>query len=875
MDKAFRYSLRIALVLCIAAGVGLIIYSTVSPGQARRPVGNVPAPPGPPAQPAAPTPATAPPTPASTDAAPEAAATPPRAGNSEISLAGWKGVFVDPETQRKEGEIQGRMAVLRGNTAVDIIEPILELLGEVDVQLGSVRVTAKNGSVDKDMSLVRLVNDVRAVGKDFEIRTDEVLYNFADRALTSDGRVEIRKDNVDAEGVRTPALELKGQGLSVDMTLQSMKILSDAEAHIFNVSPDFLAAGGPTDAVEASPTDVIITSEGGMLYQHAAYKVVFTKNVRAVYGDRTLTCDELTIQLGRAEGRKKLEVSDMFASGNVELSFQDQVATGQSLEWHNVTQSGTLVGQPCQVRSPEFRMVGDRLTFYRLNSRFDAKGPGQLFWGEGTGAPTPPPAGTQGPTWQAGPLNLRKDAPVHIQWTASMSYDVPARFAVFAGDVAIRQEDSSLTCDQLKLNFRADSPDVESIVATGNVSIRDAATENGRDISCQELTWNAETNTVELNAERGQTVNITQGRQSISSARIVFNNNDGSLQCPAAGSLVLEPEREPGAGADALPTTVEWQDSMRFVRQPLPLATFAGSVIARHGEESMQADRLRIEFDADMAPARIIARGGALIDVQSDQGLAAGPVGPAPVESPQPAASPDSRWRLTSDSITIEPAEQVIRSDAPGTLNVIQAAAVTGTISWQRSMQLDSAASTAAFEGSVAGDMAGAVLRCEKLTVSFDEARRLRHAHAEGNVQFDATGENPWQLKSNSADAVFAGGGGLRQFIARGDANSRVEVSDENRTLRAQRLTLFLDTAEEDSRPTIVRAIAEVDVTVDYNQEPKIQGSGDRLEWDRESDTYTLTGDPRAQVRRGGLPTSSRKIVISRPTGKTVGRSGN
>jgi lipopolysaccharide export system protein LptA len=875
MDRAFQFSLRAALVLCILAGVGIIVYSVASPGPRYRRAENQPASPdsGVPtaeAQAAAPSPA-------GTAAGPGASAAPKEA---EMQFAKWMQHLTDPKTQREEGVISGLKAIVRGDNLVDVVAPLVvatmpaQDTQDVDVQLGQVRITAENGNVDKDKGLVRLFNNVQTEGKDFVVRADHILYSVGERTLTSDGPVEIQKDNLAADGTRTPAMTLNGQGLAVNMTLQTMKVNSGATAHVYGVSPEFLAAGPQASGLPLQPTDVVITSDGPMLYEHLARRVTFTRNVKAVYGVRTLTCDELTIQLAAAEGKGPPKVSDIFAQGNVALSFEDQVARGQSLEWHSVTQTGTLVGEPCEVVASAFRLTGDRLTFYQMNTRFHSKGPGKLFWGGGApqaaGAASPPAGKPAAAIPQVGILNLNKDNPVTISWQTSMSYDVAARpsYATFAGNVVAQQADSALSCDQLALNFQPDTTDIDSVVATGNVSVRDQRTANAQDITCQELTWKAQADTIELTAARGQTVAITQGRQKISSSHMVFDNRQGILDCPAPGRLTMEPTRQPAAGAAAPPIAVDWQTSMRFVQRPAPFATFAGSALAQRGDESLKADSLRIDFDAQMNPLKITAQGGALIDVRSSGALSAAPMAPA---GQPPAPGVENHWRLAGESVTIEAPQQVMWSDTPGTLTVMQNGTTAGTIAWQKQVRLDSREGTAHFEGGVAADTTGGTLKCDDLTARFDENQQLRHAWAQGNVEFEATGANPWKLKSATAEAVFVEGSQLRQVIARGDDAAKVRVADANRVLDSRRLTLSLDAAEGEAMPTISRAIAEEDVVLTYNVDPIVQAMGDRLEWDRATDTYVLTGEPRARVRRGSMVTSSSRIVLNRLTGRDVG----
>ena len=198
--------------------------------------------------------------------------------------------------------------------------------------------------------------------------------------------------------------------------------------------------------------------------------------------------------------------------------------------------------------------------------------------------------------------------------------------------------------------------------------------------------------------------------------------------------------------------------------------------------------------------------------------------------------------------------------------------AQSGTITWQKQMRLesaqDTAPSTAHFTGGVTSDMTSGSLKCEDLKANFDDQRRLHDAHCEGNVEFNATGDSPWKMKSATADAIFKDGV-LKQVIAWGDADHKVKVADQARTLLSRRLTLFLEPAADGSN-SISRTSAEEDVSVTYNQEPPILATGDKLLWDRVSDNYTLIGKP-ARLIRGGLPTQSPTIIIRRPTGANPG----
>ncbi|MCK4283850.1 MAG: hypothetical protein KAX44_06005, partial [Candidatus Brocadiae bacterium] len=221
-------------------------------------------------------------------------------------------------------------------------------------------------------------------------------------------------------------------------------------------------------------------------------------------------------------------------------------------------------------------------------------------------------------------------------------------------------------------------------------------------------------------------------------------------------------------------------------------------------------------------------------------------------------------WRLATDSFTITLAEELLASDTPGSLTVLEADTPTAAITWQKSVRLDLQKNFAKFIGQVHADVPNALLDCQQLTLWFDSERNLRHMNARGDVDFARKEEGAWLLKSDSAEAIFGTGNELRQLIAR----ENVELRDATHILNAKRVRLFMERIEGKTRSGISRLIAEWDVRVTYSQEERLEGGGDRLEWNADSDTYVLTGDPYAYLRQGQLEMRNAEIRLDRLTGK-------
>ncbi len=882
MERGFRLTLRVALVLVILAGAGLVIYAVTGDGAGGRagagaasPTREEPsAPPSPPA--------------GAPGEAPEGTApAPTRAASGTSSehtteLEGFNSVFRDSEKDRDEAIVTGERAVLREDL-YDVVMPVVTVFmwdenkdEGLEVELGKVRVRAERAELDRERGLVRLFGGVTAVGEDYGIRTESVLYEVRQRRLTSEDPVRMQRDRTDKEGNRQPAMVVSGRGLSVDLTVRRVAVLRDVEALLQDVSGDFLAAELEELAEDEGSNEVRITCSGPMAYEHLQRKVSFAEEVRVVSGDKELTCDQLDVLLGETKEKDRLEVSDIVATGNVRMAYADQVGRGERLEWHNVTQTGVLSGEPASLETPQFEMGGAELNFYRMNDRFHANGPGALRWrGPKQQSPTVPAAAGE-EAWGLGPLQMSGDEPVDVAWDSSMTYQVADHVATFEGNVRVRQQTSSLTCGQLVLSLEPDSAHLRKIEAGGGVTIHDEPGEQSRDVTCDRLIWDAPARTVELIASEGKTVSVTTGPHAIVSRHVMLDNARRALICPTAGRLTVRPggEHPSGEAADDLPVEVTWEESMRFDQEPEPVARFSGNCVARRGDHKMKGQRLRADFDEQMALTRVVVTEDAVVDVlapaneqppQPGAGSRASAEG-APLPLPGMAPGGGERWRLGAPELVISVAERRVSVPGAGSLTVLRGDSPAGTITWEGAASLGLAESLATFTSGVAADVSGALLKSNELRLHFDEERNLRHIWAEGSVYFAPPQEGAWEMQSDSAEAVFAGGNQLRQVIAR----QNVKVRDERRRLQCRLLQLFLEPAEGQQEPELQRAVAQDDVHLSYEDEERLEAGGDRLEWDRTTDTYVLTGEPDAYMRSGQLVFRNETILLDRTTGRLI-----
>jgi len=804
-----------------------------------------------------------------------------RATQSAQEVQGFVAVLRDSTKEREQATIVGKRAVFREAFydifVPHIVVPLYAAQGQpVDAQLRKVHITADRAVLDDAHTTVQGFGNVTATGEDFEVKTESAVYQVNERTVTSDKPVRMQKDKVEKDGTRTVAMVVTGDGLNADLTLMNVTVLKNANAHLYGVSDNFLAAEMEKAPAGNPNREVVISSDGPMLYEHSARRVTFSNNVHAITEGRRLDCKQLVLQLSKADSGSHLEVSEMVGTGGVRMSYLDQVAQGEKLKWQSVIQTGVLTGEPATLTTPQFDLSGNELTFYRINDRFDVKGPGTLFWkGRQKDSPVPQEVAAS-PAPSMGPLRMSPDAPLHITWTSAMTYQATAHVATFQGQVVARQDESALECEHLVLSFDAGAGSIQKAEGEGQVGVHNDRTAGGQDVVSDKLLWDAEQNKVELMGRDGQIVNVERGQHAVASSHVIMDNSGQTLDCPAGGKLTVKPAKEKAAGSaapEAPPIEVEWHKAMHFEQRPVQVANFAGQVTARRADQRIAGEALRAEFDDKMNPTKITATGNAAIELISTERAplpsqktarpAATESGKAPATVSLPGAG-GGRWLLTSNQFDISVPDNLVTSSAPGTLSVMKGDATTGTVTWQKSTRLDMTNNTAFFEGDVNANFSGAILKGQKLTLEFDKAKKLRHIWADGNVYFTRQEKGSWELQGQSAEGVVAGENELQQVIAR----NNVEARDNTRVLNANVLQLFFEKAEATQQTVLDRAVAQEKVRLRYVQDERLDGAGDRLEWNRKTDTYVLTGVPDAIVRMGGLTVANDKIYVDRPTGK-------
>jgi len=535
-----------------------------------------------------------------------------------------------------------------------------------------------------------------------------------------------------------------------------------------------------------------------------------------------------------------------------------------------VTQAGVITGKAARMVTTDFVITGEKLTFFRLNSRFQADGPGKLVW-------TPPPkGGASAAQKKPAPGLLAPGEPLEVVWAGGMTYDSKDMSAVFSKEVRAAQKTGTLASEALEVQFNSKDRSIKQVLARENVHLVQTVQDVKRTVDCDRAEWDAAASVTKFTAAPGKQLTVSTGQEKLVSSVVVFDPNKDVLDCKAPGTLDIAAAR-PLGGGNKEPTKVKWDTSMRYARSGQRAAEFEGAVQMSQAGQIMKGDSMRVDFDEKENPVKVTARKNALLEVlpreEAKPGEAPKPAGGEPKEKKAPLmpslTQAPEHWRLSADVIVGHPKEETIQTEGPGLLELFHKEGLNDSVRYGKSVMVNFLKSLAEFKGDVEAKFSGSTIQCESLRLEFGEKNELRHMYCEENVRFTAPGDNPWKMSGKSAEAIFAAGSVLNQVIAR----DNVEVLDAERTVKAQLLTLFFEEGKGSKGSSLSRATAKKDVSVHYGGDKKIDATADDLLWDVESGLYTLLGNP-ATVSQAGFGTKGEKILIDRKNGKMTVPAG-
>jgi len=803
--------------------------------------------------------------------------------------------LIDDEDKNERAVITGEKAVKRGKNEADEVYDIDQALivsemlsgGESTDEgatLRKLRISALKALYRIADSEVQLYEDVQASSEGLTIATERVKFIGSKRMLVSESPLVMQAHRVDASGQKVLAMEVTGTAFEVDLALKMMMIERDVRTTMFNVSDDFLAGGLSAAVSEKTSSDLIITCSGHLSYDHMDRRIVFADNVKAVLGGRSLLCDNLAVTLARSENGNGLGVTGIVAAGAVTFQYEEQVATGDRMEWGSITQECVLTGEDAKLQTPDFKMRGATLKFFRLNSRFTCEGPGRLDWTapektDATETDAEASAPEQGASAPLFALSMEDAKNLAFSWEEEMKYNTMAGTVQFRGAVKVAQNSQSLRADVLHAGLSEDGQGLDFLTAQGGVVLRQESPDRVTEASCQTLNWEKTRPQIDLVGGEQQPVRISSPPHWLESNRVLLNQKTGALECPEAGELKMTSGTGDGQGDAPESVAVRWQERMRYSGDGEPTAYFRGGVQATRTGQTVSCNELDVSFDVDQNPAKIVARGDVVVEIQSGGTEIPGLLGVNGNASEQDdsadpsdgsAGADGGLWRVQSDILEWLTGTDYMSCPAPGVLTLIKAGKEDSSITWKTKMVVDSENSFVYFEGDVEAGFGGATLQSGELRLDFDRQKRLSHIYAEANVNFRTGANQGWAVTSDSAEAVFVSDGILKQVVARG----QVQVEDEQLTLACDQLQLFLELPEGARQPLMTRAVAEGHVQVDFAGKETVQARGDRLEYRRATGVYELTGDPFAWAKRGNVEGKVEKVLYNAKTGALMSPKG-
>jgi len=255
---------------------------------------------------------------------------------SSFNLAGYG------EGAKKKWEIEGK--------AADVFEDVVQLDGITAKAYGEGRqmtVNADKGSVNKSTNNIHLENNVVATTSDgATLKTDYLDWDPKKETVVTDAGVVITKDNMTTQG----------KGAVAQPELKKVKLKEDVIVRIEpspkRLTPDNASApgGGSMPAAftgEGGP--VVITCTGALDADYANNVAVFNDNVKVKDTRSELAADKMIVYFDQRTQR----LIKVMAKGNVRISQNDNVSTGDEAEYSALENKIKLSGTPKLVLYPQ------------------------------------------------------------------------------------------------------------------------------------------------------------------------------------------------------------------------------------------------------------------------------------------------------------------------------------------------------------------------------------------------------------------------------------------------------------------------------------------------------------------------------------------
>ncbi len=503
--------------------------------------------------------------------------------------------------------LRGENTILLNDNVYKIIAPEIEVMDSTDTENGTqtILITSDKGEMN-NVSREGYLSDNVVVHFDVDtkLNTDYLRYLPNKNQVYTDNPVTILGNGT----------KITGEGCEIDLINKKMWIKKDAVMEMGGMKNDPFSMPDkspqqevqtssedtvPTetaDAKEVKTEKTVIRSSGQLIFEKQVDAQILTFNDQVVMriGATTVFSDKLIIYIDPATKQAKQSI----AIGNVLASQEGKIAKGNVLTWDVNTQSATLEDD----RQAEFVQEGmnlyaGKMIFYKNIGRIDVPFAGSL-------QVEPKKKGkTAGNADESG-VNV-----VNIAWEGSMVYVSDIREATFEKEVAVRRENSLLSCDHLKIKLSDHDDSILSLKGSENVHIINQK-EGGlvSEAVGDQVLWNVKN---KISVLRGYPfVILKEGdNRQIFSPKVVFYEGGHNMLCEGEGSL-YEKAAAPRSQDEAenADLKVKWLKKM-FYNDELRKASFYEGVEATKGGEKLDSDQMDAYFDGNQKMTKLIAAG--------------------------------------------------------------------------------------------------------------------------------------------------------------------------------------------------------------------------------------------------------------------------
>lgn len=322
--------------------------------------------------------------------------------------------------------------------------------------------------------------------------------------------------------------------------------------------------------------------------------------------------------------------------------------------------------------------------------------------------------------------------------------------ASFHEDVEVLRGPLKLSADEMLVFFDGDTKQVRSVVASGNVTIKDKrGTASGA-----KLAWDAASQIATLFGD--PKVSIVMKHMTVSADRAIYYQKESEVVTEGGGYLVYQ--RPPpvlsgekdltsrGKPETVRPIEVVWKGQLVF-RAKTDTATFFDQVQITRDGSSLRCNELEVQLETGAEQAKKIE---ARKDVKIKQGsrVASGSrliyvcdKDEATLVGEPYAQVRQEDLRIQAGSLRLAQAEQKLSAEGPGRLTQIprDGKPEAGlTVTWHNGMVLLGKEKKAVFTGNVVARREDSEISGDTLTVGFGKKNELQKLVAKGNTKIQA-----------------------------------------------------------------------------------------------------------------------------------------